>query len=49
LSDNAQGVWALINVLGYAWDGDRLGDVAWAPDQFGGRHLDWTKVYIKAN
>jgi peptide/nickel transport system substrate-binding protein len=47
LNDNAQGVFGLINILAYAWDDSRVGDVAWAPDQVGVRYLDWHKVYIK--
>jgi ABC-type transport system substrate-binding protein len=47
LSDNAQGVFGVINILGYAWDDGRLADVTWAPDQVGSRYLDWHKVYVK--
>jgi ABC-type transport system substrate-binding protein len=47
LSDNATGIFLFMPPLGYVWDDSRVGNVTWAPDQVGLRHLDWHKVYIK--
>ncbi|MGE0794533.1 MAG: ABC transporter substrate-binding protein [Acidimicrobiia bacterium] len=47
LSDNALGVWGIHTTASQVWNGDRIGDITWKPNQLGALYPDPTKVYIK--
>jgi len=48
LSENAYGVWLVNGTVNNAYDGDRVGNPMWTPNQVGQFFPDVHKVYIKA-
>ena len=47
LSDEAMGVWIINGTTNNAWNGDRVADMAWTPNQLGTMFPDVHAVYIK--
>jgi ABC-type transport system substrate-binding protein len=46
-SDHALGVWGLMTPVSSAWLDQRIGDIAWRPNQVGNLYPDIFKIYIK--